>query len=199
MITVDVVLEAEPLDDFTAWPISDLSGRRYLELSGTMTRLEVGTAIAVILAYNNVPLDKVMDAALLDHHLAEAEMLIAPGGLRFHDTATGAEFVPGCCFGLENWRDWQAAADGHDIFLGHSPDSRLEHHNGYIRLWQDARSPKPTLDLDSKRLTELLATSERNLQDFLSATRNWADTALPHLATSLVATLDEHLHINPRN
>jgi len=199
MITVDVVLEVEPLDDFTAWPISDLSGRRYLALSGAMTPLEVGTAIAVILDYNGVPFDQGMDAALLDRHLAEAEALNAPGGLGFHDTATGAEFLPGCCCGLESWRDWHAAADGHDIFLGHSPDPRLEHHNGYIRLWQDATSPEPTLDIGSERLTELLAASERDLQDFLGAARNWAETTLPHLAASLVAALDEYLHINPRN
>ncbi|GAB3654130.1 hypothetical protein GCM10027589_12630 [Actinocorallia lasiicapitis] len=168
-ITVDVVLEAGPLDEFTAWPISEIAGYGHLVLSGEMTSREVGTAIAVILDYNQVPLDRdtVLDSALLDRHLAEAEALNAPGGLRFRD-----------------------------IFLGHSPDPRLEHHDGNVRLWQDTETPEPTLTIRAEQLSELLAVSERNLQDFLALVRSWAETTIPNLATSLVTALDEHLQIH---
>ena len=200
VITVDVVLEVEPLDDFTAWPVSGVSERRYLALSGMMPLEEVATAIAVILDYNGVVLDDdaVLDGILLDRHLAEAEALNAPGGLRFRDTATGAEFLPGCCSGLESWREWHDVTESRDIFLGHSPDPRLEHHDGGIRLWQDASSPEPTLSISSERLPELLDASERNLHGFLGAVRTWAEATIPNLAASLVAAPDEHLQITPR-
>jgi hypothetical protein len=201
MITVDVVLEVEPLENFTAWPISELSGLRYLALWGEMPPEEVGTAIAVIFNYNGVAFDEdaVLDGGLLDRHLAEAEALNAPGGLRLRDTATGAEFLPGCCFGLERWRDWYDVVEGREVVLGHSPDPRLEHREGVVSLWQDAASANPTLSLSSERLAELLAASERDLQAFLGAVRTWAQATIPDLATSLVAALDEHLLITPLN
>lgn len=53
--------------------------------------------------------------------MIDADCLIAPGGLRIRDTSRGIAVNPGCCFGLENWRDWLDVADGGTPWLGHDP------------------------------------------------------------------------------
>ncbi len=37
-----------------------------------------------------------------------------PGGLLIRHTETGITASPGCCFGLENWRDWLVLMDGEE-------------------------------------------------------------------------------------
>ncbi len=39
------------------------------------------------------------------HGLLAFDDLFAAGGLRVVDDSTGAVFLPGCCDGLEDWRD----------------------------------------------------------------------------------------------
>jgi hypothetical protein len=107
MIIVTAVLETDHLIEFTSWPIMKPPGGQLLALSDQMSHLEVGTAIAIIFDYGDIPAEPITELHhLLDQHLVEAEALLAPGGLRFHDSVTKAEFVPGCCFGLESWREW---------------------------------------------------------------------------------------------
>lgn len=76
------------------WPVATLEPGTWLTLDGTCGDPEVGLFIALVADYNNIPPDA----------LATAERLIAPGGLMLTDTTT--EIVPGCCSGLEDWRDW---------------------------------------------------------------------------------------------
>ncbi|WP_228010899.1 hypothetical protein [Nonomuraea phyllanthi] len=119
MVIVDAVLETYDADGFTAWPIAQPSNDCLLALSGLLSPAEVGTAMAVIFSYNGIPVTHAtnLTGAHLEQHLAEAEGLIAPGGLRFRDNTTGVTIAPGCCFGLENWRDWW------DVIGGKNPGS----------------------------------------------------------------------------
>ena len=114
MVIVDVVLETYDVVEFAAWPIAEPSSDGLLALSGQMSPVEVGTAMAVIFSYNHIPVVHAADMtdAHLEQHFAEREALIAPGGLRFRDTTTNVNVSPGCCFGLENWRDWWNVAHG---------------------------------------------------------------------------------------
>jgi hypothetical protein len=43
------------------------------------------------------------------------EKLSVGGGLTARDTETGAEIEPGCCLGLEMWRDWKYLLDGRGV------------------------------------------------------------------------------------
>lgn len=138
MVIVDVVMETYDAVDFTAWPIAKPSSDRLLALSGRMSPADVGTAMAVIFSYNNIPVTQAADLteAHLEQHLAEAGALIAPGGLRFLDTTTGVSIAAGCCFGLENWRDWWDVARGQEPWLGHDPTPHITHVGRVIKLRQ---------------------------------------------------------------
>jgi hypothetical protein len=200
MVIVDVVLETYDAVDFTAWPIAEPSSDRLLALSGQMSPAEVGAAMAVIFSYNRIPVEPAasLTQSHLEQHLAEADALIAPGGLRFCDTATGVEVAPGCCFGLENWRDWWDVPLGREIWLGHSPTPQLEHQGQTIRLWQGNQddSAVHAIDFTFSELRRLLISAQQHLSAFLELVRPWATNIAPGLTGSLIAVLDEHLRIN---
>jgi len=200
VLTVDVVMETYCAAGFTAWPTGP-SGGRFLALSGQMPGADVGTAMAVIFTYNNIGAEPAvgLDAALLDRHVAETGALTAPGGLRFRDTATNTEVVPGCCVGLERWRDWHGVLRGEEPWLGHSPAPWLERSGGILRLGQDEddRDASPaTVQISVADLPRLLAGAQHQLRGFLGIVPHWAAQVVPQLSAGLVAALDDQFAIN---
>ncbi|WP_043625323.1 hypothetical protein [Nonomuraea candida] len=197
MITVEVVLETYDAVDFTAWPITEPSGDRLLTLSGRMPPADVGTAMAVLFSYNGISVTHATDLteARLERHLAEAEGLIAPGGLRFRDTGTGVSISPGCCFGLENWRDWWDVVRGQETWLGHDPTPHVTHAGHVIRLRQHEEDPA-FIELAPGELASLLTTAQQDLAGFLGLAGRWAATTIPALADRLVPALDQYFKIS---
>jgi hypothetical protein len=202
VILIDAVLETSVTVGFTAWPVAELASDRILALSDQMSPAEVGTAMAVIFCYSDIPTEPISDLHhLLDRHLVEAEALIAPGGLRVRDTTTHGEILPGCCCGLESWREWRNVLHRKDIWLGHDPGTDLEYTGGAVRLRQEsyARSlPSPTreVEIPLDDLPALLASAHLRLQGFLSLVHQWASETTPRAADRLVTVLDENFEIN---
>lgn len=200
MIVLDAVLETRDTADFTAWPVADVGDDDVLVLSGRMTPIEVGTAMAVIFQYNDIPAEPTADLRrLLDRHLAEAKILIAPGGLRVRDTATEAEIPPGCCCGLESWREWGNLLRGEPVWLGHDPDTELLPTAGGVRLRQETHRTPPMqaneVEIPLDDLPDLLASAHLHLREFLHLVRGWAGETVPAAADRLVAVLDENFDI----
>ncbi|NUW36158.1 hypothetical protein HTZ77_32800 [Nonomuraea sp. SMC257] len=202
MIRIDAVLETGATVGFTAWPVAEPAGDGILALSGRMSPAEVGTAMAVIFGYGDIPTTPTGELhQLLDRHLADAETLLAPGGLRVRDTATGARILPGCCCGLENWREWRDVPHEKGIWLGHDPHTEVEHVAGAVRLRQGAGPPslpssQHEVEIRLDDLPDLLTTVQRRLQGFLGLVRPWASEISPRAADRLVAVLDESFEIN---
>ncbi|MEV0195048.1 hypothetical protein [Nonomuraea sp. NPDC050691] len=196
MVIVEVVLETYDAVDFTAWPISEPSSDRLLALSGRMSPADVGTAMAVVFSYNGIPVTHAADLteARLEQHLDEAKRLIAPGGLRLRDTATNVDVSPGCCCGLENWRDWWNVARGQGAWLGHDPTPHITHVGHVIQLRQHGEN-SPSIEITRGELSSLLTTAQRHLSGFLDLAGHWAATTTPGPAERLVSALDRHLEI----
>ncbi|MEV4173001.1 hypothetical protein [Nonomuraea sp. NPDC049709] len=198
MIVIDPVLELSATADFTSWPVTEPPGDAFLTLSGRMTPAEVGAAMAVIFRYHDIPTEPVADLHhLLDRHLTEAEALTVPGGLRVRDTTTGAEIQPGCCCGLEDWREWRNVLREEDVWLGHSPGTDLEHVAGAVRLRQENGPSSPVLvEIRLDDLPALLATVHLQLRGFLGLVHDWAAETTSRAAARLVTVLDENLEIS---
>ncbi|MCA2189925.1 hypothetical protein [Nonomuraea cavernae] len=202
MIRIDAVLETDGTADFTAWPIAAPAEDGVLALSGQMSPAEVGTAMAIIFCYGEIPTAPINDLHhLLDRHLADAEALLAPGGLRVRDTATKAEIRPGCCCGLENWREWRNLLHKKGIWLGHDPNTDLEYIAGAVRLRQESGpgsppSPRYEVEVQLDDLPALLTAVHLRLQGFLGLVRQWAGETSPRAADRLIAILDENFEIN---
>ncbi|WP_188194151.1 hypothetical protein [Nonomuraea sp. SYSU D8015] len=198
MIVVDAVLDTWGTADFTAWPVAEPGEGHILALSGQMSMAEVGAAMAVVFRHGGIPTAPIGDLHhLLDRHLAEAEALTAPGGLRVRDTTTDAEILPGCCCGLENWREWRNVLHKEDIWLGHDPGTDLEHVAGAVRLRQESRrSGLHEVEIRLDDLPAHLTAVRLRLRGFLGLVRQWAGETAPLAADRLVTVLDENFGIN---
>ncbi|WP_156313234.1 hypothetical protein [Micromonospora sp. HK10] len=42
--------------------------------------------------------------------------------------------TPGCCAGLEDWREWTSVLDGGQPWLGHDPGPEVEVRGALIRV-----------------------------------------------------------------
>lgn len=161
----------------------------YVVLSGRMSREDVTTALATIAEYNEDEDAREGLGGLLDQ-----ECLIVSGGLLVRDTETGVAIEPGCCVGLEDWRQWHDLLDGERPWLGHDPDAGLEFRDGTARLWPDAHhSDGPACEIQIADLPRHLEQVRQDLAGFLKLVRKWAPDGL---GEQLAACFDEHFHIS---
>ncbi|WP_406327309.1 hypothetical protein [Streptomyces sp. NBC_00203] len=201
VLIMDAVLETYEATDFTLWPTAEQPADRLLALSGDLSPLEVGTAMAVLAGYNQTQHTRddpgPQDGLALLRRLVSVESVIAPGGLRLRDTATGITVSPGCCFGLENWRDWPDLLDGETPWLGHDPAPGVEHSGSLVRLRPDAERPAgPPVELPLSELPVLLGTVRSALAGFLSLVGQWTERDFPSaLAAQVVAKLGDGLAV----
>ncbi|MFI6764593.1 hypothetical protein [Streptomyces sp. NPDC050355] len=204
VLIVNAVLETPDTVDFSFWPVADLPPYQFMALSGSMSPLEVGTATAMLADYNSRTGDDdrpLTDAGEAIRRLLETDKVIAPGGLRVHDTRTNVTVRPGCCCGLEDWREWLDVANGETLWLGHDPSPRLEHADEAVQLWPDGADAQETpsglpIEIMVGDLPAILQTVQEGLQGFLYLTKQWATRHVPTLAEDLTARLDEDLAIS---
>ncbi|MFI6274991.1 hypothetical protein [Streptomyces sp. NPDC050988] len=198
---MDAVLETHLTADFALWPVAELPPDRLLVLSGELSPHEIGTAMAVLTTYNKgrrerrprAPKDSLEQVG----RLVATECVVAPGGLRIRDTATGVTAVPGCCCGLENWREWLDLTNGDEPWLGHDPWPRIEHAGAIARLWPDGDRPEGLpIELPLAQLPEQLGLVRERLAGFLRAVEAWATSYAPSIADAVVAKLDEDLAVS---
>ncbi|WP_434587436.1 hypothetical protein [Streptomyces sp. A5-4] len=202
MLILNAVLERYHPKDFSLWPVADLSVGGMLPLSGRLSPREVGTAMAILTNYNKGSRHRRRgsrdpeDGESQVRRLVTAECVIAPGGLRVQDTSTGLTASPGCCSGLESWRDWLDLADGGEPWLGHDPTPLVEHTGATVRLWPGGNSSEGLpVDLPLAQLPELLRSVQDDLVGFLARVAEWSTHYAPSLAAALVAKLDAELAV----
>ncbi|MFD8435625.1 hypothetical protein ACFV2I_11075 [Streptomyces microflavus] len=204
MIVMQPVLEIYVPDGFDLWPVAEVEPFDFLPLGGELSPDEVGTAVARIAGCNDIDPDgdrPPRPAAALDaflHGLLTFDSLFAAGGLRVTDTSTGVAFLPGCCDGLEDWRDWHRFADGGKLLgFGHEPMSPVaERFGDTVRLTVDSeQSASPVIELPTAELRNLLTGVERDLGDFLTLAADWASRQLPGRSAFVTAALARALDL----
>ncbi|MFJ3671549.1 hypothetical protein ACIPSE_34315 [Streptomyces sp. NPDC090106] len=200
MLIMDAVLETYNPTEFTPWPVADPTTDHLLALSGRLSPREIGTAMAVLTSYNKsdhkAQARDPEDSAEQVSMLLTTDQVIAPGGIRVRDTSTGTIAPPGCCFGLENWRNWMDLMNGRIPWLGHDPTPRAELAGETVRLCPDSEHPVGLpIELPLARIPELLSSVQTQLIAFLTAIGEWATRYTPLLTDALVAKLEKDLAI----
>ncbi|MGW5782318.1 hypothetical protein [Streptomyces sp. NPDC003863] len=192
------VLEIHAPDGFDLWPVAEVEAFGFMPLNGGLSPAEVGTAVMRIAGCNEAAPDgdglpcpaDALDSFL--HGLLTFDSLFAPGGLRVTDTSANVTFLPGCCDGLEDWRDWHRFVDSGSLLgFGHDPVSPVaERFGGTVRLTVNAdQSESPMVELSITELRNLLACAERDLADFLALAADWASRHLPRHCAPVAAAL----------
>lgn len=197
MILIHAVLETAALPDFSFWPVAEQPPYSLMPLSGALSPDQIGTAIATLADYNSSRADSrpTDAAAAFRSSLLHEEAFIAPGGLRVQDTDTGTTVIPGCCCGLEDWREWLEIADGGELWLGHDPTPWTEQLNESLRLHPDGETQGPVIEISRAELTRLLLGVQQDLADFLLLVSSWADRHAPESAEAMVEAFDRSLKI----
>ncbi|MGW6934161.1 hypothetical protein ACWGE0_29175 [Lentzea sp. NPDC054927] len=192
MIEMSAVVDAHHLVSHPDWPTAPYSDGDVV-LSGRMSREDVGTALAAMAQYNNHQ-EVEPDGPSMLRVLLEQDRLIMPGGLLVRDTRTGVVIEPGCCQGLEEWRDWLGVLDGVHPWLGHSPDPLVRIGDGLVRVWPDDRQADgPACEVPLADLPAHLAVVRQDLLGFLELVRKRAPYGM---GEELAAALDEHFRIS---
>ncbi|MBG0819338.1 hypothetical protein HS048_00985 [Planomonospora sp. ID91781] len=205
MIAMTPVLERWS-DDCPFWTAEQ--GEFFLTVPRFPTPEKVG-AIMWALIWRSVTDDDLSITAAnapeaIETYLTSAdEEAYAPGGLR---VISGDVVInPGCCVGLDEWRDWLGALNGQPVDLGHDPDTWLESMGPVLRLRQDRDhlppgelpgSSEQYLDIPRDALPGLLRSVHQDLVGFLAALRQWAQDIAPGLADQLVSAVDRRLQIS---
>ncbi|WP_406163106.1 hypothetical protein OG298_41620 [Streptomyces sp. NBC_01005] len=207
MIVLQPVLEISAADDFALWPVGEHESYGYLVLNGGLTPAEVGTAVMRIADCNDFESEVEHGPCPTDplgtflHGLLTMPDLFAAGGFRVTDTTTDTVFVePGCCNGLETWRDWLDVLDDTGCaYFGHDPSSVAERVGDSVRLTLDAHGTdgSPVIELPVDQVRRLVAGAQQDLQDFLSLAGTWAEQHLPAHAAAVTAALARALDLAP--
>jgi hypothetical protein len=183
------------------WPVASVAPASWLALDTNCTDEQVGLFVATLAHRLDVRApagrDEIVDALLTE------ELLIVAGGLQLLDTVTGTAVVPGCCAGLEDWRDWAQVLIGGSPWLGHDPGPEIEISNEDVRIWQDGgpnrhRGHWAGIHVVVPRLVlpDLLRNVQQDLVGFLAALEAWTTRiGLSERGTALVATVDRNFAI----
>lgn len=183
------------------WPVAAMAPGSWLVLDASCADDQVGLFVAALAARIEVQppgsRDEVVNALLAD------ELLIAPGGLQVRDSTTATVVTPGCCAGLEDWRDWAQVVNGDSPWLGHDPGPEVELVSDGLRVWQDGgpnrhrgRWAGVHVDLPHRALPGLLNGVQRDLVGFLEALTRWATrVGLQQRGAALVEAIDKNFAI----
>ncbi|MFD5569529.1 hypothetical protein [Streptomyces cadmiisoli] len=201
------VLEIVADDDFALWPVGEHESYCYLVLDGELTPADVGTAVMLIAKCNDFEPEEEHGPCPTDplgtflHGLLTMPDLLAAGGFRVTDHATDTVFVePGCCNGLETWRDWLEVLDGTGCaYFGHNPSSAAERVGDTVRLTLDvyAEDGSPVVELPVDQVRTLVTGAQQDLQNFLGLAGTWAEQHLPAHAPAVTAALARALDLGP--
>lgn len=185
------------------WLIADSQAFSFIRLSGKMTDREVGLVFAQLVQYNH--LESQGDTNNVLHRVIQAQTLILPGGLQVK-AAADKVINPGCCCGLETWRDWlRFAKTGASPWLGHDPSPWVEKVGGLVRVWSDEKSRKIShkkgvnifhIDFEQSKFEADLSKVQQDLSAFLVRSKAWAGRVGFAEPSKLSRKFDECFHIS---
>lgn len=198
--TFDPVLELNRFHLAEAWPweVRAVDETTWLRLDGSVSDPDVGAAIAILLAYNDVDVPDATPAAALQALAARATSsgLAAPGGVRAR--AGDRTIPPGCCCGVEDWRHWWTTAlDRRSPWWGHDPFQGIRWQGDTAHLSPTPEAPEPAYEIATTHADLVAARDvfERDLIAFLDRVRDWAEAVAPDAAETLVEALDRAFEI----
>jgi hypothetical protein len=194
MIRLYPCVELAPEGELGAdWPTMPDATFMHVRLTDEVSPLAVGSIMSTFARYNTdhgMHAPKATPALLLA--ALERPAPILPGGVIAVDEASGAEIPPGCCSGLEHWRDWVDFLEGGDSpWLGHDPTPYLVREDDAVAVCAMMGEPLALVRLTLPRAdyVQQLAAVERHLNDFTAAVRDWSRVYLPDHATTLVTRI----------
>lgn len=158
---IEPVFETPLIEGVPAWPwaLGPLPPFGWVRLAADASPEVVGLFLAALVQDNAIAIAETA-AGVLDAVTNEPDLIIS-GGLRIIG-ADGTIIVPGCCAGLESWREWPCA----------------ERTERGIRVWADrpdaATSSGKYVDIDGASFRRELVGVQQELAGFLDRVAEWS-------------------------
>src|ERR1044072_3776294 len=132
---IEAVVENCQADSERPWPVITETESKFIRLHQGISDEEIGAVMLTACAYNRTEVTPSPSEAL--NNLVASEDIVLPGGLRFSEDGA-VKVIPGCCCGLEGWREWLGVPQGNAaVWGGHDPCVWVEYVNDKVRVWQD--------------------------------------------------------------
>ena len=149
-------------------PTSDAG--RWIALSGDTSDQDIARVVASIAAYSRkIGIRETL--AETTTAIADTPAFVVGGGLMFR--LGDFEAAPGCCCGLEGWREWEAVGrNGQSPWLGHDPMAWIDCTGERAVFWddEDGRS----VDVGYDEIAAALVIAGANLTAFVARLRAWS-------------------------
>jgi hypothetical protein len=191
---IEAVIEVCLMDNDPLWPLSSDPPFSFLRLHSGSASDEVGMVMQTACAYGQGEILSSITETL--EVFLSQERFVMPGGLQFVEDGV-AKVVPGCCCGLENWREWLNVPYGQKfIWAGHDPSPSVEYFEQGIRIWQDEKGEEiPFIEFTREEMESLLKKTEADLKGFLVQLEKWTAYIAPEFEQRIVSFFAEHMHI----
>ena len=190
---IEVVVEMQPFEGELPWAVASVADWSFLRLFSGVTDEDVGSVILTACSYNHHL--EVQRSAIETLNAFVAEDFVLPGGLQFSKDEQ-VKVVPGCCCGLEDWREWLDVPNGNTVWAGHDPSPGVEFVEGYIRVWQDEKADGVEfIDFGVVEMRDLLEKIESDIKDFVVRLGKWANFAAPSLQNKIVEHFVKNMNI----
>lgn len=164
---VDVAYHSFPFE----WAPSK-SSSAFIELNDRSPDVDVALVVALLASYNDLlsagSIEKVTSAVM------KADTLILPGGLMVK--TEDVEIPPGCCSGLEDWREWFCVEpEGSTPWLGHDPSPWVECKPDLAIIWADGDlgDQSPSVSVSYSDLEVGRQSARANLIAFTARLSDW--------------------------
>lgn len=195
MVFAVVERRVRPEDGAAPWPTTPQPADPFVRLSGETNEQEIGAVAWQLVLYNRLSTVEPLRA------VSTADSLVLPGGLAFEDDA-GRLITPGCCAGLETWRECSSVpSKGGSPWMGHDPAPWIEDTGEVLRVWADGglsalQQDEFYIDFRRDELAFQLRRVEADLQAFLGRLRSWAQEHDPARAAAFAARFDQMFEIS---
>lgn len=189
---VEAVIEIIPYEYKPPWSIASFENYSFLRLFSGTTDDEVGTVMSIACNYNQVEIQP-SATETLKNFLSDSFVL--PGGLQFLEDGI-QKVVPGCCSGLEDWRDWLEVPSGKGVWAGHDPTPNIEFINGIIRIWEDEKAEDVGfIEFEYDEIRALLEKVKFDLEGFVIKLGKWSEFIAPDLQKEITEHFAKNMNI----
>jgi hypothetical protein len=157
-----------------------------VRLSGSTSHEETSLVVALLSSYGRGGAQPAGTPA----ELAATFPTILPGGIAV--VSGELQILPGCCCGLESWREWlEVLKSGSCPWTGHDPAPLVECQQGHVLVWNDGGLgdvPAGSVPVRFSRdeFAKSLAEVEEDLHAFAERLRTLLSEATPAFAGEIV-------------
>lgn len=193
--SIEAVVEIGSFDEPAPWLVSN-NDFFYIRIYSGISDEEIGSVMLSACLLSSEDTIKETASETLKAFVSD-EGFVLEGGLFFKENDE-IKVGPGCCCGLEDWREWFNVPSGKvDMWTGHDPQSLIEINDGVIKIWNDREEKveNQSIEFTVEEMIEHLDKVEKDLNNFLFRLGQWVKNIAPEIEKRVVSHFAKSIDI----